>query len=62
MFIITNPPKEFAYTSKNFSLLLKLKSLNNLDPALSSNAFNFKLNDCRVLFIFKACAKYRDPS
>lgn len=53
---------KLAYKSKIFKFVLKVKSLNNLAPALSSIEFSFKFKYYKVELSFKAWAKYLDPS
>ena len=53
---------ELASKSSIFRFVLKVKSLKNLAPALSSIEFSFKLKYSKVELSFKACAKYLEPS
>ena len=42
--------------------LLLRRSMHNLDPALSSSLFSFRDKWLRILFTFRAYARYLDPS
>ncbi len=53
---------KLASKSNIFKFVLKVKSLKNLAPALSSIEFNFKLKYYNVEFNFRACPKYLEPS
>ena len=46
--------RRLAYMSRTFKLVLKVRSLKNFAPALSSIAFNFRLRYSKVEFNFKA--------
>jgi hypothetical protein len=53
---------ELASKSSIFKFVLKVKSLKNLAPALSSIELSFRLKCSKVEFNLSACAKYREPS
>lgn len=53
---------KLAYMSSIFKFVLKVKSLKNLAPALSSIEFSFKFRYYKLELSFKACAKYLEPS
>lgn len=48
---------KFASISRTFKLVLNVRSLKNLAPALSSIALSLRLKYSKVLLSFKACAK-----
>lgn len=52
----------FASKSKTCKFVLKVKSLKNLAPALSSMEFSFKLKYYRVVLSLRAWERYLDPS
>jgi hypothetical protein len=43
-----------AYKSRERRVVLNVRSLKSLPPALSSMEFSFKFRDSRVVFSFKA--------
>lgn len=53
---------KFASKSRTWRFVLKVKSLKNFAPALSSIEFSFKLKFYKVVFSFIACDKYLEPS
>lgn len=59
---VTRVPSELAEISSWESLLLNTRSLKNSAPALSSRLFSLRFSVSRVLFIFKACERYLEPS
>jgi hypothetical protein len=62
IFLTLIGPIKLAYRSRYSKFVLKVKSLNNLAPALSSIEFNLRFRCSKVVFSFIACEIYREPS
>ena len=56
-------PRELLESDKLSKLeLLFKRSIQSLDPALSTSLFNFRFKCFKILFTLRAYAKYLEPS